>query len=270
MGKARPQWTIDEPPPIPCTDCHNHLHLLPVDGREMARLAAAGVRRSVVNATREEEWPAVLKLAADFPRQVIPALGVHPWHVAAAAPGWERRLEAALAAHPEATVGECGLDGAVAVDREIQLAAFRSQLRLAREHRRLLSIHLVRAWGDFSLLLRAEPPPPLFLMHGYCGSLETARQLAKNGAWFSAGPRLLGDRFAKQRAVFRQLPPDRIVLESDAPAGPLPPRSARPPAAAPDHPARLPLIARELARELGCEADAFLRQTEANAAILLA
>lgn len=252
------------------TDCHNHLHLMPVDEGLMAEVAAAGIRRCVVNATCEEEWEVVLKLARSFPGWIIPALGIHPWQAARAAAGWEERLEMALAADPTVTVGECGLDGAVAVDRETQRRVFRKQVCLARQYGRLLTVHLVRAWGDLLADFGAEPPPPRFLMHGFSGSLETARQLARQGAFFSGGGMLLGPRGRRALAVFRQLPRERIVLETDAPMMTPPPAwTARPLPENRNHPANLPLIAAGLTQALNMNADELATTAAGNAAALI-
>ncbi|MCU0780335.1 MAG: TatD family hydrolase [Akkermansiaceae bacterium] len=261
---------MNAPRTLDWTDCHNHLHLLPVNAGIMAEMAAAGIRRCVVNATCEEEWAAVRQLAADFPGRIVPALGVHPWQAARAAAGWEERLEAALAADPAIVVGECGLDGAANVDRDIQRRVFRTQVRLAREYGRWLTVHLVRAWGDLQEVLRKEPPPPRFLMHGFSGSLETARELARRGAWFSSSGMLLGPRGAKALAVFRQLPRERIVLETDAPMMPPPPAwIAHPLPDNRNHPANLPLIATGLAGALGLEPQQLASIAATNAAALL-
>ena len=41
---------------------------------------------------------------------MVPSYGLHPWHVAAAAPGWLARMRVRLEANPRAALGEAGLD----------------------------------------------------------------------------------------------------------------------------------------------------------------
>lgn len=254
---------MDGSPATTWTDCHNHLLGWPTAelGRVVARMTAAGVAHWVANATCEAEWQAAGEMAAAWPGRALVAVGIHPWQAGEAAPGWEERLCGWLERHPAATVGECGLDGSVAVDPEVQRRVFRGQLRLARALGRVASLHCVRAWGWMLEVLAEEPPPPRFLLHGYRGSLETARQLARMGAWFSFHGSFLEPRCAKVLEVFRRLPTDRIVLESDAPL--------QPPLTgwldSPGDPAWLPDVGAGLAAALGMSAGELARQVEDNA-----
>lgn len=248
------------------SDCHCHLHLLPPEISISGLMASAGIGRWVVNATCEAEWPAVTALAAAWPGRIIPAYGIHPWRAAEVLPGWEQRLVGYLERDPSATVGECGVDGVVAVDMALQGAVFRSQLRVARELHRPLSIHVVRAWAALHDAFARERPPQRFLLHAYSGSVETARQLARQGAWFSFNGAFLDPRRERLHQVFWQLPPDRLVLETDAPMMPPPPPwTSHPLADGANHPANLPRIAVGLARLLGMSPDELLPSLAANA-----
>lgn len=195
-----------------CFDAHCHLQDLPAGGVEAAleRARNAGVARFACCATGEADWGAVLALAGTH-RDVVPLLGLHPWNVGGARPGWETRLEALLTSH-RAGVGECGLDFARRpVDRGAQLHALRLQLRLAIRLRRPVALHCVRAWGALKALLAEEGVPPAgALIHAYGGSPETARELQDLGLWLS---------FAAPGAALAAVRDDRLLLESDA-AGP--------------------------------------------------
>lgn len=54
-------------------------------------------------------------------------------------------------------------------------------------------------------------------MHSFGGSIEVAQRLIKHGAWFSFSGYFLQERKAKVLEVFKHLPQDRILLETDAP-----------------------------------------------------
>ena len=191
------------------TDSHNHLQFFPPEevAKTVAAMAAAGVGRAVVNATSEADWETVAALAERWPERLVPAFGVHPWRAAEVADGWQKRLREMLERHPLASVGECGLDRRVAGQR----AVFEDQLRLARELGRPVTIHCVQAWGELWDALSAVTPSGNFLMHGYGGSLEFARRLVPLGAYFSFSP-ILGGRAL---SVFKQLPRERLLVESD-------------------------------------------------------
>jgi TatD DNase family protein len=216
-------------------DSHCHLQDPRLDGaradaiRELERL---GVREVVANATREADWEAVAGLARDWPGLVRPAFGVHPWHAAAVAPGWEERLRAILLRHPGAAVGEAGLDKWM---RDPDLAAqervFRTQIRLAVELERPLVVHCLRAFGRLLEMLRAEPALPArgFLLHSYGGPAEMVPRFAALGGFFSVSPYFAAERKAAQLGVFAQVPLDRLLVETDAP-------DMRPPAEMNPHP----------------------------------
>lgn len=214
-------------------DAHCHLQDLPAGevGAALARARAAGVTRMACCATGEEDWEAVLALAAAH-SEIVPFLGLHPWKVSAARPGWEARLEALLARHA-AGLGECGLDFARRpVDRGAQLAALRVQLRLAGRLERPVALHCVRAWGALALALREEGVPPSGAMvHAFGGSPETARELQGRGLLLS---------FRDAHPALPAVRGDCLLLESD---GPEPARTAA------------------LAAELGAERAAQARRT---------
>jgi TatD DNase family protein len=130
----------------------------------------------------------------------------------------------------------------------VQRAVFLDQITLARETGRPLTIHCLRAWGELADCFRQQTPPSGFLMHSFSGSLETARHLAKTGAWFSFSGSFLHERKRSVREVFYQLPRELVLLETDAPDMP-PPSShiTHPLPGHLNHPANLPAIGTALA-----------------------
>ena len=94
-------------------DVHNHLHDPRFQGEQdrlIAEMKAEGITACVVNGTCEEDWPEVARLAKDHLDFVIPAFGLHPWKVDQRSPSWLETLEEYLNAHPNAVLGEYGLD----------------------------------------------------------------------------------------------------------------------------------------------------------------
>ena len=250
-------------------DCHNHLHF-PALGEIsvlLPALRAAGVERCVVNATCEGEWEAVAALARAYPQMIVPAFGIHPWHAHEAGSQWRQRLVGLLESFPDAGVGECGLDRWVAAPGiELQVPVFLAQVRIASELQRTLTIHCVRAWGLLLDALADEAPPPRLLLHGFAGSLETARRLVPLGAYFAFSGCFLQPRRAAVLEVFRQLPPARIVLETDAPEMLPPPAYVSHPLPENcNHPANLPAIAGGLAAALGMRLEDLAELTTNNA-----
>jgi TatD DNase family protein len=250
-------------------DAHNHLQdpRLGDAAPVIAAMRAAGVSRCVVNATREEDWAAVASLALAHPDFVIPAFGIHPWHAHLAADGWQARLVGLLETHLQAGIGECGLDQWISSPSiAIQMSVFLDQIRIARRMNRALSLHCLKAWEPLFGAFAEVTPPRRFLMHSFGGSIETARRLIPYGAYFSCSGYFLHVRKAKAIEAFKQLPADRILLETDAPDM-VPPDAERthPLSGSLNHPANLPCIGDALAERLGLDAGQFAQLTSRNA-----
>lgn len=242
-------------------DAHLHLQderLRPELDHIVAELRRLGIRRWVVNATRESDWPAVTRLAAAHP-EVLPAYGLHPWFIAERGEHWEKNLTSLLT-HPESraiAVGEIGLDKWIRPHRiDEQEDLFRRQLRLAATLRLPAVIHCLRAWGRLLDVLRSEPLPDRgFLLHSFAGPAEMVDELVALGAYFSFSGHFLHLRKAAVIETYRRLPRERLLVETDAPDM-LPPDSRithplRDPAGQViNHPANLIAIYTDLARAL--------------------
>lgn len=203
-------------------DAHNHLHDPRFAGRQadlIATARAAGVSAMVVNGTSPTDWPAVRACAEAFPDVVVPSFGLHPWYVPARPADWERQLIAMLDAFPAAGVGEIGLDRWKAdLPWDDQVAVFLRQLALAAERNRPVSIHGLKAWDPLLALLEKHPRPARgFLLHSYGGPARLIDRFAALGAYFSLSGAVAHPNRAAQANVFRHVPPDRLLIESDAP-----------------------------------------------------
>ena len=246
-------------------DSHNHLQRFADPARIIAEMKRAGVAGCVVNGTREDDWPRVADLAERFPDFVRPAFGLHPWWAHQRSPRWLGRLEEMLDRFPAASIGECGLDGWVAgPPLDVQRAVFLPQLALARERGLPLTVHALHAWEPLFAAFAEEAPPQRFLLHSFGGSPELVKRLTPLGAWFSCSGHFLHPRKAKALAAFRSVPPDRLLLETDAPDMPPPDDFAPHRAPEGNHPANLPAIARGLAASLGMEAQDLADLTARN------
>lgn len=195
----------------PLFDAHSHL---PKVGAPEADVRGRNHRR-VVCGTCEADWPAVLAHAASH-AEVLPMLGLHPWFVREAAPGWEARLEALLRSRAIG-VGECGLDFArKEADRSGQESALRIQLRLAHALHRPVAVHAVKAWGTLLEVLREEGVPPAgALVHAFSGSPEMARALQAMGVFLSFSGALLKPEQAGVREAMRTAASPLLLLETD-------------------------------------------------------
>jgi TatD DNase family protein len=211
-------------------DAHNHLQDERLTACRAEVLAAArreGIARMVVNGSCEADWPAVLELARTCP-ETIPSFGYHPWYVKERSPEWRQVLRRFLDEIPSA-VGEIGLDHWIKdYDTAQQEEVFIWQLRLAAERDLPVSIHCLQAWGRLLDLLRAQPRPRRgFVLHSFGGPQEMIPALVEMGAYFSLPGYFAHPRKTRQREAFRRVPPERLLIETDAPDQLLPPELAR-------------------------------------------
>jgi TatD DNase family protein len=205
-------------------DAHNHLQDERFSNRValIERCRREGVRRMVVNGACEEDWPAVAELAQLYP-EVLPSFGYHPWYLHERTPEWQSVLNCHLDTSGGA-IGEIGLDRwKPGLEYAGQEEAFVAQLLIATKRNVPASIHCLEAWGRLFDLLRETPRPECgFLLHSYGGPQEMVAPLAKLGAYFSFPGYYAHDRKSRQRETFRHVPPDRLLIETDAPDQPLP------------------------------------------------
>ena len=255
-------------------DAHNHAHdprLNSVRAGMAKTLATAGLSFAIVNGTREDDWGRVGEVCAADPR-LLPSFGLHPWFVDQAGPHWRDRLLQCLASG-HAGVGEIGLDRwKPGLDPARQEEAFLWQFDLAAQRNLPATVHCLQAFGRLRDLLHGQATPACgWLLHSYGGPTEMVREFASMGAYFSFSGTFLHPRKGTRLEAFRQVPRDRLLIETDAPDMPGP-DPVRPFDAGPglNHPANIRAVLEGLARELGEPVAELEARTTANARRLFA
>jgi len=245
-------------------DTHVHLDheaFAPALAQELAAAREAGVRDFVVPGVRAEGWAELLALCKAHPG-LHPAPGLHPM----AAGDWSRetasKLEALLALPEVVAVGEVGLDFHPGMpERDIQLRAFREQLELARAAEKPVLIHCRRGWGELMGILKQHRALEFGgILHGFSSGIEIARQALDMGFVMGIGAAATWPGARRIPELLEKLPPESIVLETDAPD-----QSPHPFRAEPGRPSRLPLILEAVSRQLGLDCETSARMTTDNA-----
>ncbi|KAI3456325.1 hypothetical protein Pfo_012988 [Paulownia fortunei] len=213
-------------------DSHCHLQdsrILNVAPKLIKEALDTGVIHFAVNGVSEKDWHLVKEMSDSYP-SVVPNFGLHPWFISERTPDWLNTLKEFLAATPSAAVGEIGLDkGSIGkqMDFTDQVEIFRQQLHLAKELKKPASVHCVRAFGDLLEILKSMGPfPSGVVLHSYLGSAEMVPELSKLGAYFSFSGFLMSMKESKAKKMLKSIPPERILLETDAPDAP--PKSVNP------------------------------------------
>jgi TatD DNase family protein len=228
----------------------------------LGRAAAAGVGEMVSIGTTLAQAPTVTAIAAAH-ANVWATVGVHPHHAAEAEIPQPEAL-AALAAHPKVVgIGESGLDYFYdRAPRDVQAASFRANLRAARLAGVPLVIHARDADADIAQILhqeRAEGGDFAFLLHCFSSSRGLAEAAIALGGYVSFSGILTFPKSQELRDIARDLPAERLLVETDSPyLAPVPLRGKR------NEPAFVAHTARVLAGLRGLSPEGLAELTTAN------
>ncbi len=245
-------------------DSHCHLDYFTEAERPdvLSRAAAAGVGEMVTIGTtlaQSQRLPAI----AEAQPNLWCTVGVHPHH-AAEAPVPSPEDVAALTSHPKVIgIGESGLDYFYdRSPRDVQQAGFRAHIRAARLAGLPLAIHARDADDDIAAILQDERDSGgdfSFLLHCFSSSRALAEAAIAMGGYVSFSGILTFPKSNELREIARDLPADRLLVETDAPyLAPVPFRGKR------NEPAYVAHTARVLAEVRGLEPEALADLTTAN------
>lgn len=168
-----------------------------------------------------------LRMAETYPF-VYAAVGVHPESAGEVTSEALRLLEE-LAAHEKAVaIGEIGLDYYYDdVPRDVQRTAFRQQLILAKRLGMPVVVHDRDAHGDCLQILKEEGISS-GVMHCFSGSVEFMREVVRVGMHVALGGVVTYKNARHIIDVAREVPLDRLLLETDCPyLSPVPNRGKR-------------------------------------------
>jgi TatD DNase family protein len=212
----------------------SHCHLDPqyfsADRAEvLARARAAGVQAFVcvgVGRSLDAARDAVALAAAE--PDVFATVGVHPHDVATMQAADWPELET-LARQPRVVgVGETGLDYYYDHSpRELQQAAYRRFVSMARAMNLALVSHVRDAHGEAAEILRDEKAGP-GVIHCFSGGVAEARTYLDLGQYLSFSGILTFKNATNVREAAAFAPLDRILIETDAPyLAPIPHRGRK-------------------------------------------
>lgn len=205
-------------------DSHCHLLDEPLFSKLPEVIQAAfvcGVSQFIVPCSHAHDFPVLAQLLRQYDC-VIPAFGVHPFYVAETDLATAlTQLELHLRQHPQALVGEIGLDFADKTLSDEQLeqqqAYFAAQLQLAQRLQRPVILHYRQSLDAMLNTVTAQGFDCGGFLHGYSGSIEQARPWLRLGFKLGLGSVLLKPNARKVYQLLPQLNHSDYVLETDAP-----------------------------------------------------
>ena len=176
----------------------------------------AGVNSLVVPGVGPQGWSRISALA-DGESSIFSAFGLHPmladhYHVTVLA-------ELARYAENAVAIGEIGLDYMLPeIPRDLQMLAFRDQLRLAVERGLPVMIHCRKAFSDLLLIMGEEHAERVGgIMHAFSGSAEVAGDCIRLGFAISVAGPVTYKNAVRPVELVRKIAMEHLVLETDAP-----------------------------------------------------
>jgi TatD DNase family protein len=228
----------------------------------VARAHAAGVKQMITISTRVRKFPEILAIAETYP-SVFCSVGTHPHNA-------DEELDitvaelVALSRHPRVVaIGEAGLDYFYDnAPRDAQATGLRNHIAAARETGLPLVIHSRSADDDMAAILTEETGKGAFpfLLHCFSSGPDLARVGVELGGYVSFSGILTFPKSEEIREIAKTVPPERMLVETDAPyLAPKPFRGKR------NEPAYVAHTAAVLAETIGVSTDDIARITTENA-----
>ena len=245
-------------------DSHCHLDYFQGDdlAAVLARAAAAGVGEMVTIGTRLSRSGEMRALADAHPN-VWCTVGVHPHNAGEGEVPTPEEIVAETR-HPKVIgIGESGLDYFYdKAPRDLQQASFRAHIRAAQMSGLPLCIHARDADDDIAAILREETAAGgafPFLLHCFSSTRALAEAALVLGGYVSFSGILTFPKSQEIRDIARDVPMDRLLVETDAPyLAPVPFRGKR------NEPGYVAHTARVLGEVHGMSAAAMAELTTAN------
>ncbi|HEV8711347.1 MAG TPA: TatD family hydrolase [Candidatus Binatia bacterium] len=252
-------------------DSHCHLTDTQFDSDREAvieRARAAGVSRFIViGATGEFSHNESAVALARENSDIFAVVGVHPHDAKTITAGTYARLRELTQEPKVVGLGETGLDFYYDNSpREDQRTHFRAFIRLARELRLPLSMHVREAYGEAVETLRAEGAGRVRgVMHCFTGSVEEARALLDLDLFLSFSGIVTFKNAHALREAAQAVPLGRLLIETDCPLlAPVPYRGKR------NEPAYVVQVAKTLAEVKELTLEEVAAVTRRNTEVLFA
>jgi TatD DNase family protein len=224
----------------------------------IARARSAGIGTMLTISTRLDQFEGVRAIAESDPA-IWCSVGAHPHEAADHAALLPEQL-AALAAHPKVVgIGETGLDFHYDLSpRDIQERVFRAHIAASRATGLPLIIHARNADDEIAVILEEEHPPP-GVMHCFSSGRALADTALALGFYISISGIVTFKNADDLRAIVRDVPLDRLLVETDSPyLAPVPYRGKR------NEPAFVAVTAAAVAALKGVEPQVLAEATTAN------
>ena len=248
-------------------DTHSHLYDEAFASEEdlaVERALEASVSKIILPDIDSSTRVQMFDLSQRHPANLFPCLGLHPTSINE---GWKEEMEKMedFTDRKIAAIGEIGIDcywSKEFIDQ--QKEAFTIQLQMAHERNLPVIIHSRESTEIIlDILKKCRNLDLRGVFHAYSGSKETFREIQKLGNWYIGIGGVLTFKKASIAETVKDIPLERIVLETDSPyLTPVPFRGKR------NESAYIPHIAKRLSEIKSCEIEEIAATTTSNAETL--
>jgi TatD DNase family protein len=248
-------------------DSHCHLNFLDLSefndnmAEVLSRAQDNGVEHFLCVCVELTDYPKLKQLAKEY-KNISISVGVHPNTEMDHPVTAEMLCE--LAANPACiAIGETGLDyyrTLIHEDQEMQRERFRQHIRAAITTRKPLIIHTRQAAEDTLRIMAEEHAQQIGgVMHCFAEDLDIARRSIDLNFYISFSGIVTFKSATVLQQVAREIPLDRILIETDSPyLAPVPYRGKQ------NHPALVKHVAEAIAQLRGMEYEEIARITTDN------
>lgn len=200
-------------------DTHTHINCIEeISVEDIIKNALDnGVEKLIVPAAYPTDIEVVKELAQKY-ENVYGLLGVHPSEVK----GWNDDLIDKIKEYSKSSkivgIGEIGLD--YYWDKsfnDLQKEVFIKQIKLANELNFPISVHDREAHKDTFDILTEYNKNSAVVMHCFSGSVEFMKECVKQGWYIAIGGVVTFKKAIKMKEVAKEVPLDKLLLETDAP-----------------------------------------------------
>lgn len=205
------------------SDTHCHLETFPPELRTKT-LASARAKHVdiIVSVGSSLQTSAEGIRIAQSHEGVLAAVGIHPWWAVPPTDEVRKGLKELTQRDCVVAIGEIGLDYVPnplteGVSQEVQREVFAYQISLARETGLPANVHCQGAHQDIMDIIHKEAGTGLKgISHGFSGDMAMLQDWLDLGFFISIGRAILQDESDSFQAAVRDIPPDRLLTETDS------------------------------------------------------
>ena len=223
-------------------DTHAHIDMLeePVE-TTLQKMADFGVKKVINPACDAAGFAKILEIADKF-ENIYAMLGIYP----SEAKTYSEDIERYIIDNSKkiVAIGEIGLDYYWDKSfKDLQCEIFAKQIQLANKLSLPIVVHDREAHKDCFNIIKAANKGSKVLFHCFSGSVEFMRECTKEGWYIALGGVVTFKNAVKMKDVAKEVPLDKLVLETDSPyLTPVPFRGK------PNTPAYVKYVAEEIAK----------------------